>query len=133
MEGRKNKEVLTFLLGIAREKRIHMGKKTDETDRQIRLLAEEREYRAMVLALAVWTPYHCWQVPARGGAHDPVPGLIRCLGVSVQSFSQLAIGQKLVEGDPKRQASNRQGQAILLTMAIAAILLWAGAYLAMGN
>lgn len=56
MEGRKNKEVLTFLLGIAREKRIHMGKKTDETDRQIRLLAEEREYRAMVLALAVWTP-----------------------------------------------------------------------------
>lgn len=56
MEGRKNKEVLTFLLGIAREKRIHMGKKTDETDRQIQLLSEEREYRAMVLALAVWTP-----------------------------------------------------------------------------
>ena len=51
----------------------------------------------------------------------------------MQSFSQLAMGQKLVEGDPKRQASNRQGQAILLTMAIAAILLWAGAYLAMGN
>lgn len=56
MEGRKNKEVLTFLLGIAREKRIHMGKKMDEMDQQIQLLSEERGYRVIVLALAVWTP-----------------------------------------------------------------------------
>ncbi len=133
MEGRKNKEVLTFLLGIAREKRIHMGKKTDETDRQIRLLAEEREYRAMVLALAVWTPYHCWQAFFRGEAYSPLPMLILCLGVSVQSFSQLAIGRKMVEGDAEYQAPNRLARAILLTVAITAILLGVGAYFAIRN
>lgn len=72
-------------------------------------------------------------MPARGGAHDPVPGLILCLGVSVQSFSQLAIGRKMVEGDAEYQAPNRLARAILLTVAITAILLGVGAYLAMGN
>lgn len=133
MEGRKNKEVLTFLLGIAREKRIHMGKKTDEMDRQIQLLSEEREYRVIVLALALWVLYNCWQAFFRGEAYSPLPMLILCLGVSVQSFSQLAIGRKMVEGDAEYQAPNRLARAILLTVAITAILLGVGAYFAIRN
>lgn len=72
-------------------------------------------------------------MPARGGAHDPVPGLIRCLGVSAQSVSQLAMGQKMVEGDAEYQAPNRLARAILLTVAITAILLGVGAYFAIRN
>ena len=69
----------------------------------------------------------------RGEAYSPLPMLILCLGVSVQSFSQLAIGRKMVEGDAEYQAPNRLARAILLTVAITAILLGVGAYFAIRN
>lgn len=110
-----------------------MRNRMDEMDRQIQLLSEERGYRVIVLALALWVLYNCWQAFFRGGAYTPLPVLILCLGVSVQSFSQLAIGQKMVEGDAEYQAPNRLARTILLTVAITAILLGVGAYFAIRN
>lgn len=108
-----------------------MKKPMDEMDRQIQLLSEERGYRAIVLALALWVLYNCWQGFFRGGAYEPLPTLILCLGVSVQSFSQLAMGQKMVEGDAEYRAPNRLRSAILGTVALTAVLLGAGAYFAL--
>ena len=67
-----------------------MKKRMDEMDRQIQLLSEERGYRVIVLALALWVLYNCWQTFFRGEAYAPLPAQILCLGVSVQSFSQVA-------------------------------------------
>ena len=110
-----------------------MKKRMDEMDRQIQLLSEQRGYRVIVLALALWVLYNCWQAFFRGEAYSPLPAQILCLGVSVQSFSQLAIGRKMVEGDAEYQAPNRLARAILLTVAITAILLSVGAYFVIRN
>mgnify|MGYP000209933487 CR=1 FL=1 len=106
-----------------------MKKKMDEMDRQILLLAEERGYRVILLALCAWTLYNCWQVLAQGGTHNPLPSLILCLGLSVQSFSQLAMGQKMVEGDTEYQGPNKLRRTIILTVVMVTIILSAGVYL----
>lgn len=110
-----------------------MKKRMDEMDRQIQLLSEERGYRAIVLALALWVLYNCWQTFFRGEAYAPLPALILCLGGSVQSFSQVAMNQKMVEGDAEYQAPNRLARTILLTVVITAILLSVGAYFVIRN
>ena len=46
-----------------------MRNKMDEMDRQIQLLSEERGYRVIVLALALWVLYNCWQAFFRGEAY----------------------------------------------------------------
>ena len=55
-----------------------MRNKMDEMDRQIQLLSEERGYRVIVLALALWVLYNCWQAFFRGGLRygqrNPGPG-----------------------------------------------------------
>lgn len=43
-----------------------MKKRMDEMDRQIQLLSEERGYRVIVLALALWVLYNCWQTFSGG-------------------------------------------------------------------
>ncbi len=110
-----------------------MRNKMDEMDRQIQLLSEERGYRVIVLALALWVLYNCWQAFFRGEAYSPLPAQILCLGVSVQSFSQVAMNQKMVEGDAEYQAPNRLARTILLTVVITAILLSVGAYFTIRN
>lgn len=57
-----------------------MKKRMDEMDRQIQLLSEERGYRVIVLALALWVLYNCWQTFFRGEAYAPLPAQILCLG-----------------------------------------------------
>ena len=104
-----------------------MKKRMDEMDRQIQLLSEERGYRVIVLALALWVLYNCWQTFFRGEAYAPLPA------VSVQSFSQVAMNQKMVEGDAEYQAPNRLARTILLTVVITAILLSVGAYFVIRN
>lgn len=53
--------------------------------------------------------------------------------MSVQSFSQVAMNQKMVEGDAEYQAPNRLARTILLTVVITAILLSVGAYFVIRN
>ena len=60
-----------------------MKKRMDEMDRQIQLLSEERGYRVIVLALALWVLYNCWQTFFRGEAYAPLPAQILCLGARV--------------------------------------------------
>lgn len=63
-----------------------MKKRMDEMDRQIQLLSEERGYRVIVLALALWVLYNCWQTFFRGEAYAPLPAQILCLGGACRAF-----------------------------------------------
>ena len=69
-------------------------KQMDEMERSIQLRSEERGYRAAVLALCAWTLFHSWQTLFHGAEYHPLPSLILCFAVSVQSFSQIALKQK---------------------------------------
>lgn len=103
-------------------------KKIDEMDRNIQLHSEELGYRAAMLALCAWTLFNSWQTLTNGAEHQPLPSLILCLSVCVQSFSQIAMKQKMVAGDEEYKASNKLVQTIIATIVIIAVILSIGIY-----
>ena len=105
-------------------------KKMDEMDRNIRLRSEEWGFRAVLIALAVWVLYNCWQTLAKGAPYQPLPMLIMCLGVCVQSFSYMGIKQKMISGDEEYHEPNRLLQTILAALFISVLILAVGTYIA---
>ncbi len=106
-------------------------KKLDEMDRDIQLRSEEIGYKVTLLILSVWTFYNCWQVLVNGAKHSPLPGLIVCLAVGIQGFSQMAMKRKMIAGDEEYHEPNKVVWAIVGTIAVAAILLSIGTFLLM--
>lgn len=105
-------------------------KKMDEMDRNIQLRSEEWGFRAVLIALAAWVLYNCWQTLAKGAPYQPVPTLIMCLGVCVQSFTYMGIKQKMTSGDEEYHEPNRLLQTILAALFISVLILAAGTYIA---
>lgn len=103
-------------------------KKMDEMDANIQLRAERISYRIMLLLLSIWTAYNCWQTLVNGEKYNVVPGLILCLSVSVQSFSQMLIKQKMIDGDEEYHEPNKLMWMILGVLVVAAILLSVGTF-----
>lgn len=103
-------------------------KKMDEMDRNIQLRSEEMGYRVAMLALCAWTLFNCWQTFANGGKHEPLPSLILCLAVCVQSFSQIVIKQKMVTSDEEYKEPNKLVQTIIASTVIIVIILSIGTY-----
>lgn len=103
-------------------------KKMDEMDRNIQLRAEEWGYRAILLALCGWTLWSCWQSVVLGVEHNPVPGLILCIGICAQNFSQMAIRRKMLEGDEEYHEPNwllwTIVAAFLVTVTLISLGLW---------
>ncbi len=102
-------------------------KRMDEMDRNIQLRSEEWGFRAMLIALIVWVLYNCWQTLA---PYQPVPTLIMCLGVCVQSFTYMGIKQKMTSGDEEYHEPNRLLQTILAALFISVLILAVGTYIA---
>lgn len=103
-------------------------RKMDEMDRRIQLHAEEFGYRTLMLALCVWTLSNSYQVLVNGAKHEPLPALLLCLAACVQSFSQIAMKQKMVAGDEEYKEPNKLVRMIIGAVVIAAVGLWAGSY-----
>lgn len=103
-------------------------KKMDEMDRNIQLRSEEWGYRVALLMLCGWTLFNSWQTLAYGAKHNPLPPLILCAAVSVQSFVQLGLKQKMVEGDEEYRQPNLLLRTIIFTIVAAAVILSAGTY-----
>lgn len=101
-------------------------KKMDEMDRTIQLHSEELGYKIALLSLCVWTLFNSYQTLVNNAAYEPFPSLILCLAVSVQSFSQIAIKQKMVSGDEEYKEPNRLLQIIIASIIIVAVLLSVG-------
>ncbi len=106
-------------------------KKMDEMDRNIQLRSEEISYRVTILLLSAWTLYDCWQTLANGAGYHPLPGLLVCFAVCVQSFSQMAMKRKMVAGDEEYHEPNKLLWTVVGIVALAAVLLSAGTYLLM--
>ena len=103
-------------------------KKMDEMDRNIQLRSEEWGYRVALLMLCGWALFNSWQTLAYGAKHNPLPSLILCAAVSVQSFVQLGLKQKMVEGDEEYRQPNLLLRTIIFTIVAAAVILSAGTY-----
>jgi len=106
-------------------------KKLDEMDRNIQLRSEAIGYKVTVLLLSVWTFYGCWQVLANGAEYSPLPGLIVCLAVCIQGFSQMAMKRKMIAGDEEYHEPNKFAWAVVGVIAAAAVLLSLGTYFLM--
>lgn len=103
-------------------------KKMDEMDRNIHLRSEEWGYRAALLALAVWTFCNCYQTLSHDVPYRPLPGLILCLAVSVQGFTQIALKQRMTSGDEEYRAPNRLLQTLLTAVFLTAAILFFGTF-----
>lgn len=105
-------------------------KKMDERERHIQLLAQERAYKILMLALCGWTMYDCWACLAQGAEYQPLPGLLVCGAVALQGFYGLFLRRKMVEADEEYREPNHFLRALLGAAAAAAILMGAGGWLA---
>lgn len=100
-------------------------KKMDEMDREIQLRSMEWGYKAAIVSLCLWVH----QTLAHGAEYQPLPSLMLCLTVCVQSFSQIAMKQKMVAGDEEYQEPNRLVQTVLAGIVVTAVVLSVGTYL----
>lgn len=103
-------------------------KKLDEMDRNIQLRSEEISYKVMLLILCAWTFYDCWQVLTNDAKYSPLPGLIVCLALCVQSFAQMTMKQQMIAGDEEYHEPNKVLWTILGIIAVVAIVLSVGTY-----
>lgn len=103
-------------------------KKMDEMERSIQLRSEEWGYRVALLMLCGWTLFNSWQTLAYSAKHNPLPSLILCAAVSVQSFVQMGLKQKMVEGDEEYRQPNLLLRSIILSIVVTAVILSAGTY-----
>ncbi len=103
-------------------------KKLDEMDRKIRLCSEEIAYRFIILVMSIWTIYNCMQTIVKGAEYNILPGLIVCGAVSVQSFSQMYIKQKMIDGDEEYIQPNNFLWSVVWCLVISAILRLLGTY-----
>ena len=101
-------------------------KKMDEMERNIFLHSQSLAYRTTAVLLCIWTLYNCWQTLGSGADYQPLPGLILWFSVCVQSFSQIAIRQKMVEGDEEYTQPNQLLRIILATVVLTVIILSLG-------
>ncbi len=103
-------------------------KKMDEMDRNIQLHSMEPAYKVAILCLCAWTLFNSYQTLINGAKYEPFSSFILCLTVCVQSFSQIAMKQKMVAGDEEYKEPNRLVQTIIVSLAIVAVILSIGTY-----
>lgn len=103
-------------------------KKMDEMDRNIQLHSEEWGYRAALLALSAWTLFNCWQSLMYYLDYNPLPSLILCFAVSVQTFSQIAMKQKMVAGDEEYREPNKLLRTVIAAIVLVVLILSVGTY-----
>ena len=103
-------------------------KKMDEMDRNIQLRSEEWGYRVAMLALCAWTLYSSAQALINNAKYNPVPCLIICLASCFQSFSQIAMKQKMIAGDEEYREPNRLLRIVIAAIVIFVIIVSLGTY-----
>lgn len=102
-------------------------KKMDEMERSIQLRSEEWGYRVALLMLCGWTLFNSWRPSRMRKAQSPSFPIL-CAAVSVQSFVQMGLKQKMVEGDEEYRQPNLLLRSIILSIVVTAVILSAGTY-----
>ncbi|MDO4429265.1 MAG: hypothetical protein Q4B91_07210 [Atopobiaceae bacterium] len=104
-------------------------KKMDEMDRSIQLRAEERGYKAVLVALCVWTLGNVYQSIVSHTHLDMLPCLVLCVAVCVQAFSQVSLKWKMTAGDEEYQETNTLAHTVIMAAVVLVVVLSIGAYL----
>ena len=104
-----------------------MGK-MDEMDRAIQLRSEEWGYKTALFGLCGWTVFNIYQSITKGIELEMLPCLILCLSISVQGFTQIAIKQKMVDGDEDFKEPNKLVQGVILAVVTVIVVLAVGVY-----
>lgn len=103
-------------------------KKMDEMDRDIQLRSEEWGYKTALFGLCGWTVFNIYQSITKGIKLEMLPCLILCLSISVQGFTQLAIKQKMIDGDEEYKEPNKLVQGVILAVVTVIVVLAVGVY-----
>jgi len=103
-------------------------RKMDEMDRAIQLRSEEWGYKTALFGLCGWTVFNIYQSITKGIELEMLPCLILCLSISVQGFTQIAIKQKMVDGDEDFKEPNKLVQGVILAVVTVIVLLAVGVY-----
>lgn len=104
-------------------------KKMDEMDRNIQLRSEEWGYKAVLIALCVWTLFNMYQSLVNSAKFEMLPCLILCLSICVQGVSKLAMKRKMIADDEEYKEPNKLVQAIIAAIVIIVVILSVGVYL----
>lgn len=104
-------------------------KKMDEMDRNLQLRSEEWGYRFLVLALSMWTLFNSWQTIVNGEKYKPFPCLILCLSICVQSFTQMAMKEKMVEGDDEYKEPSKLVPSIIFSIVLFTVIVSIGTFI----
>jgi len=108
-------------------------KKMDEMDRNIRLRSEEYGFKFILLALSIWTLYECYLTFSVGQKFNIVPSWILIGAVLTQGFSEIIMKRKMILGDEEYKEPNKILWSIILSIAIAAIVVSMGFYILHNN
>ena len=103
----------------------------DEMERYILFRSQRNAYFFLVAALAVWSFYESWQVYARHTRLNLLPCLLLVGAVLVQSFSQLAMTRRAVQGDEDSCETGPLAKLVVLACALACVAASAGAAVAL--
>lgn len=106
-------------------------KKMDEMDRNIQLRSKEWGYHTALLALAGWSLFNSFRTLTDGTAYNPLPGLILCVAVCIQGFSQSVIKRRMIAGDEEYREPNRLLWGIIGAVIVAVAVASAGTYFIM--
>ena len=88
----------------------------DEMDRNIQLRSAERGYKAAILCLCAWTLFNSYQTIVHDAVYEPWPSLILSAAVCVQSFSQIAMKQRMVAGDEEYKEPIEKNRILLVLL-----------------
>lgn len=101
-------------------------KPMDEMERSIQLRAEEVAYKAVLGGLAGSTCATWLQAFLTKQAPDLVPGLLLCLAVCIQGFTQVLYKHRMVEDDEEYREPNHPARMLGAAVALGAFLLFVG-------
>ena len=93
-------------------------RKMDEMDRAIQLRSEEWGYKTALFGLCGWTVFNIYQSITKGIELEMLPCLIL----------QLAIKQKMIDGDEEFKEPNKLVQGVILMVVILIVVLAIGIY-----
>ena len=102
-------------------------RKMDEMERHILFRAQRNAYLFLVAALVVWSFYESYQVHTRHGRLNLVPCLLLVVAALIQTFSQLILTRRAVQGDEDSFETEPLVKIVVLVCAVIGVIVTIGA------
>lgn len=101
--------------------------KPDEMERYILFRAQRNAYLFLVAALVVWSFYESYQVYTRHSRLNLIPCLLLAVAALIQTFSQLILTRRAVQGDEDSFETGPLVKTVVLVCAVVGVIVTIGA------